>query len=691
MKSLLFSTKTLYPSDDSLYTPSIPFQKPLKTSFKPRSNSLELIPTQEIQDFPMFFSHFKRIFSLSKVNLLEIKHRIPQFFDTNPPETVEILKELSILISDFLENPPLKILKEECRRFVEKVKSIQSKLFFTQDLLKISLKTTISPRLPPSAVIRKGNTRISSKKSQEKLAKTFVFLRFSLAEILNFSLIFSIFYMNIEKNFASEEKNLRKTLKNLNKEEFFIEFLAKINKKDLFSQILSRNLDDLKAFQRLKLRKWLNSSRISLQKTIETLDSSHKLICRLCENYIKAEYMKIHSEICHKLIENKRNITGIEAFLKDFGNTAFRLQQRLSLELEMAKKKVFLRKTQNSLRGSPLNLEKTIKRSTKSFEMEDFERKIREIEEKSVKKSFFLNSLDVQQKKIDIINEKTKDSFEIPPKKSIVITKNTIFQKKNSLEISSKNKHFHKRKSSFDSFSHISSQIPQKPLQKPSNFVLNLIIPESVSSRPKAYTLNSKTFRNYPISFSNSPKKRRPDSILLYLEEENKEKTAFEIKSFQIPCIANALNSVIKYRGFLEKDLKIGDLTNELRLKKEVEISLKEIREKNIEVFLKKILDKIEEKLEIQWKIDALEAYERRKIRLFTRNNGEKSQNSPIFKKAKTNRRFSNAAAMFQSNKIERNSRRNSNNNLETVDEISSSLLLQKIKDNLSQSNLPSD
>ena len=613
----------------------------LKQLPKPRSNSLETIQNSEIHDFSLFFSRFKIVFLRTKCNLLRVKQRISLLLAFTSSEQIAILHELMILISEFLEIDPIILLKNQCKQLVEKVKELEPKLKVgTQEILKISLKTNTSPRLPSPSIRRPAKFNASPLMNTHELQilKTFIWLRFTLAEILNFSLIFSIFYINSEPGFPQEERNLKRILKNLGKEEYFSEIIKEHYPKEVNNIVITRNFDDLKVFLGLKIRKWLNLHRITLQKKLQNLDKSHKLICRLCDSYIKAEYMKIHTEICHQMIELKKLITSIEQNLVSYCNTAFRLHQMLMVELDLYKKRTYnSRKTYNLQKSlqSPILTPITVSKKHHSKSSES--NYLKEID------SFLAGTLDSSKAlptHSKLKNVKSWASCDLGPQLEMM---------KNQIKLI--------KPSNF--------KIPK------SNVALNVIIPANLTTRPKASTINGHS----GLFPSASPPRRRPDSIVLRIEEEDKDMVCFEVKSYQIPTISNALNSVIKYRMGLAKGMILGDLTNELLLKKELEISLKELRERNLEAFLKKILEKVEKKLHIQWKIDALEREERKKMRLLATNSGLKSQLSPSFKKAKTNRRFSNSET--QTLRVHVANSKTNSEKLQTVEEIGSALLLR--------------
>lgn len=667
-------TNTQFPPSDDWDVSISDMRTPvLKKTSKPRSNSLIFLENEEILSFPLFYSRFKKVFNDTKSNLLLVQARIQNLMDSLGQEERTFLIELHKYIRAFLKCSAIKALKEECRTFVEKLKELEQKLKIsgTQEMLKISLKTNTSPRLPsPTLKASRKSGQINnliSKQNQEGMAifRTFTWLRFSVAELLNFSLIFSIFYLNVEPNFSSEERSLKTFLKKINKEEYFQEILTETLPIDLKQPISTRNFEDLKAFLGLKMRKWLNLNRMSLQKTIEeSMGSSNKLICRLCDSFIKAEFMKIHSDICHQQIEHKKSIIQVEQCLSNYCNIAYRVQQKLFIELESFKKKPNKKilKPQNSLQlcNTPTPPVKRSLRYSKSCDAK--EPKIFQVLEipqtaRSAQNPSFIKTIHKHMKSYEHVR--------------IIV---------NSPSLSSNSPGFH-------------SMSPRKiPSTKPSGFKaspkgsipsLNVIIP-SLYGRPKA-----NTFTATPAIMPNGHLKRKMDVITIRIEEENKELLVFEVKIFQVPTVSNALNSVIKYRSSLNKGMKIGDLTNELLLKKELEISLKELREKSLEVFLKKILEKIDEKLNLQWKIDALETSERKQMRALAFAQGLKSQTSPSFKKRKTNRRFSNAEgqaySMTESTNFKLEKR------LGTVEEIGSSLLLaraQKKSDQNSSASL---
>jgi len=665
-----------FPSSDDFSLSSKDLKWPFinNKSFRPRSNSLFYLKNHEILSFPLFYSRFKKVFIITKSNLLLVQARLHILLENvdNIEEKI-LLKELFVYISDFIRFSALSVLKEECKAFVEKVKELEQKLKIggIQEILKISLKTNTSPRLQsPTFKGYLGNNTINSmvisRQNLREIAivRTFTWLRFSVAELLNFSLVFSIFYLNVEPNFPEEELNLKKILRKVHKEELFLEIMTESFASDLKFRISSRNIEDLKAFLGLKMRKWLDVNRLSLQKTIEeNLDSSHKLICRLCDSYIKAEFMKIHSDICHQLIEYKKTIIQIEQCLAINCNTAYRIQQKLFQELESFKKRTNKRilKSQASfqLTSPQINfLAKKNKRNSRSFDNNKESKNSPIFDISQIAKSAIMHN-PLHMKNVKSL-EQLKDSMNNSSSSSL---------------------------SGSPCLQNLSPS-PQRNTLKPSIFkgspkgnnpALNLIIP-SLKNRPKSNTLTiTSGLTQNSNNNNNNPPKRRPDAILIKIEEDNKEIMNFEVRSFQIPTISNALNSVVKYRLSLSKGMKIGDLTNELLLKKELEISLKELREKSLEAFFKKILEKIEEKLHIQWKIDALESNERKQMRALASNQGLKSQSSPSFKKAKTNRRFSNTEGTICLKSISRSEKDTENKNtemkLETVEEIGSSMI----------------
>ena len=645
------------PSDDWDVSISDMRTPVLKKTSKPRSNSLIFLENQEILSFPLFYSRFKKVFNDTKCNLLLVQARIKNLMDSLGQEERTFLMELHKYIRAFLKCSAIRVLKEECRTFVEKLKELEQKLKIsgTQEMLKISLKTNPSPRLPsPSLKSSRKSGQINSlisKQNQEGMAifRTFTWLRFSVAELLNFSLIFSIFYLNIEPDFSFEERSLKTFLKKINKEEYFQEILTEDLPIDLKQPISTRNFEDLKAFLGLKMRKWLNLNRMSLQKTIEeSMGTSNKLICRLCDSFIKAEFMKIHSDICHQQIEHKKSIIQVEQCLSNYCNIAYRVQQKLFIELESFKKKPNKKilKPQNSFQFSntptpPVKRSHRYSKSCDAKEPKMFE--VLEIPQtaQSAQNPVIIKTIHKHMKSYDHVR--------------IIV---------NSPSLSSNSPGFH-------------SISPRKiASKKPSGFKapkgsipsLNVIIPSNYG-RPKANTLTT--------TLPNGHLKRKMDVITIRIEEENKELLVFEVKIFQIPTVSNALNSVIKYRSSLNKGMKIGDLTDELLLKKELEISLKELREKSLEVFLKKILEKIDEKLNLQWKIDALESSERKQMRALAFAQGLKSQTSPSFKKRKTNRRFSNAEG-GQAYSMTESTNFKLEKKLGTVEEIGSSLLVAR-------------
>lgn len=584
---------------------------PVPSNF-PRSRSspsLLFLTPSHLQNFSLFFSQFKILLIQSKTDLQTLQERLK---DTK----LSIIQDICLLIQEFIQKPPLQILKQDCVLFAQKIKGLEANLKAQtgpQDF-HIPLKTSFSPKLP-SPNLKKSISRSSNNNLNPldlQVRRAFVWIRFALSELLNLSLTFSIFYTVIE---GDDRGQLKKFLKKIGKEE---EYFERVQEEQLIKG-LERSNDDLKGFFALKIKKLLMMRRMKVQHRLETLDSSQKLICRLCDCYIKATSMKIHSEYCQQLIELRKKGVKVESEIIQLCSQAHRIQQKLFLEIELMRKKASSKKkpclkTQNSLTQDHNLLIDMLPPLENTESMDDL----------AIKKS---------------------DSSLLKPLKSFDIIKNDSFS-----NLESTNKSF-------------SNSPHRKSRHSNFNKDMTIYIPESQLTRSYASSCHKQT--NEEIS---SFSKRRIDTLFLKLEEDNLE---LPIKTFQVTAVSSALSSIIHYRGSLSKATKSGDLTHELLLKKNLEIGLKELRDQSLEPFLQTVQSILEQKLRLQWRIDFLESEERRKIFLQAKTYGLKGQKSPAYKKAKSNRRFSNANISFSEKTI----LCKQDSKLETVEEVSSGTL----------------